>query len=186
MLSMREILLPVLVGTTVIPSCFYHPSIFLLTLLMSLIVWVLYPLFYLLPPITKSTTPYTSNKTKSQIDADVDSKQFQCVLVPQQNRSKDPNNENIFKRVTRTNEVGLLKLDSSQQMSSQSLRKTKNKSIPASVSKTNETVSNKTKSSEYKWRCACEGGFLPPGLLKNFSGVESVMRLGSGQCYHKT
>ena len=35
------------------------------------------------------------------------------------------------------------------------------------------------------WRCACEGGFLPPGLLKTFGGAEAVMRLGSGQCYHK-
>ena len=40
-------------------------------------------------------------------------------------------------------------------------------------------------SNEYKWRCACEQGFLPPGLLSSFSGVESVLRLGSGQCYHK-
>ena len=31
------------------------------------------------------------------------------------------------------------------------------------------------------WRCACEGGFLPPG----FGGVEAVMRMGAGQCYHK-
>ena len=36
-----------------------------------------------------------------------------------------------------------------------------------------------------KWRCACENGFLPPGLLKTFGGAEAVMRLGYGQCYHK-
>lgn len=36
-----------------------------------------------------------------------------------------------------------------------------------------------------QWRCACEGGFLPPGMLKAFGGAEAVMRLGSGQCYHK-
>jgi len=35
------------------------------------------------------------------------------------------------------------------------------------------------------WRCACENGFLPPGLLKNFGGAEAVMRMGMGQCYHK-
>jgi hypothetical protein len=35
------------------------------------------------------------------------------------------------------------------------------------------------------WRCACEGGFLPPGLLKSFAGAEAVMRLGTGQCYHQ-
>mmetsp|Transcript_16842 Transcript_16842/g.19259 ORF Transcript_16842/g.19259 Transcript_16842/m.19259 type:complete len:181 (-) Transcript_16842:146-688(-) len=36
-----------------------------------------------------------------------------------------------------------------------------------------------------KWRCACENGFLPPGLLQSFGGVESMMRMGTGQCYHK-
>ena len=35
------------------------------------------------------------------------------------------------------------------------------------------------------WRCACENGFLPAGLLKNFGGAEAVMRMGMGQCYHK-
>ena len=35
------------------------------------------------------------------------------------------------------------------------------------------------------WRCACENGFLPAGLLKNFGGAEAVMRMGVGQCYHK-
>lgn len=35
------------------------------------------------------------------------------------------------------------------------------------------------------WRCACEGGFLPPGMLKSFGTAEAMMRLGTGQCYHK-
>ncbi len=35
------------------------------------------------------------------------------------------------------------------------------------------------------WRCACEGGFLPPGLLQHFSGAEAVLRMSAGQCYHK-
>ena len=35
------------------------------------------------------------------------------------------------------------------------------------------------------WRCACENGFLPAGLLKNFGRAEAVMRMGMGQCYHK-
>jgi hypothetical protein len=34
------------------------------------------------------------------------------------------------------------------------------------------------------WKCACKGGFLPPGLLKSFGGAEAVMLLGVGQCYH--
>ncbi|GAX20098.1 hypothetical protein FisN_18Lu038 [Fistulifera solaris] len=35
------------------------------------------------------------------------------------------------------------------------------------------------------WRCACEGGFLPPGLLQNLSGAEAVLRMSAGRCYHK-
>jgi uncharacterized membrane protein YhiD involved in acid resistance len=35
------------------------------------------------------------------------------------------------------------------------------------------------------WRCACESGFLPPGLLKSFGGAEAVIRMSTGQCYHK-
>ena len=35
------------------------------------------------------------------------------------------------------------------------------------------------------WRCACENGFLPPGMLKSFGSAEAMMRLGTGQCYHK-
>lgn len=38
---------------------------------------------------------------------------------------------------------------------------------------------------ETGWRCACEGGFLPPGLLQNFSGAEAVLRMSAGRCYHK-
>ena len=35
------------------------------------------------------------------------------------------------------------------------------------------------------WRCACEGSFLPPGLLKTFSRAENIYKMGVGDCYHK-
>ena len=35
------------------------------------------------------------------------------------------------------------------------------------------------------WKCACELGFLPAGMLKTFGNAEAMMRLGVGQCYHK-
>jgi len=47
------------------------------------------------------------------------------------------------------------------------------------VSDTSYNVSNDN------WRCACEGGFLPPGLLKTFGNMESVYKMGIGNCYHK-
>jgi hypothetical protein len=36
-----------------------------------------------------------------------------------------------------------------------------------------------------QWRCACEGGFLPAGLLQSMGGAAAVFRMGTGQCYHK-
>lgn len=35
------------------------------------------------------------------------------------------------------------------------------------------------------WRCACEGGFLLPGMLQSLGGAEAVVRMSTGQCYHK-
>jgi hypothetical protein len=35
------------------------------------------------------------------------------------------------------------------------------------------------------WRCACQGTFLPPGLLRTLGGAEAVLRMGGGQCYHQ-
>lgn len=56
---------------------------------------------------------------------------------------------------------------------------------PDQTSKSAGTAKAPDDENNNKWRCACEGGFLPPGLLKTFGGAEAVMRLGSGQCYHK-
>eukprot|EP01083_Nonionella_stella_P273381 927320_1 len=53
-----------------------------------------------------------------------------------------------------------------------------------------------TSSSDYKleqeqmtndntWRCVCENGFLPPGMLKSFTSFEAVTRMSTGNCYHK-
>ena len=55
---------------------------------------------------------------------------------------------------------------------------------------TADTLSNKSNTTAAKddgnnWRCVCETGFLPPGLLKSFGGMESVVRMSTGQCYHK-
>jgi hypothetical protein len=46
-------------------------------------------------------------------------------------------------------------------------------------------LAHESRKEQQNWRCACEGGFLPPGLLKSFAGAEAVMRMSSGQCYHK-
>jgi hypothetical protein len=59
---------------------------------------------------------------------------------------------------------------------------------PVNNSNTNAAlgmIATNEKENDNNWRCACEGGFLPPGLLKTFGGAEAVFRMSTGQCYHK-
>jgi len=60
----------------------------------------------------------------------------------------------------------------------------------STTASTADTLSNKSNTTDAKddgenWRCVCETGFLPPGLLKSFGGMEAVVRMSTGQCYHK-
>lgn len=48
-----------------------------------------------------------------------------------------------------------------------------------------DIMSSFSSSNNNQWRCACEGGFLPAGLLQSLGGAEAVFRMGTGQCYHK-
>jgi hypothetical protein len=50
------------------------------------------------------------------------------------------------------------------------------------VTENDKSANRSNNDSISSWRCACEGGFLPPGL---FGNMESVLKMGSGQCYHK-
>lgn len=51
----------------------------------------------------------------------------------------------------------------------------------AAETKNNDNNSNTTSN---QWRCACETGFLPPGMLQSLGGAEAVLRMSTGQCYH--
>ena len=54
---------------------------------------------------------------------------------------------------------------------------------PKNLITSQEKVTKQT--NEQKWRCACEGSFLPPTLLRSFGGAEAIFKAGMGQCYHK-
>ena len=58
-----------------------------------------------------------------------------------------------------------------------------NKLTPRSNDRGQNNVSTLGKRSV--WKCSCELGFLPAGMLKTFGNAEAIMRLGVGQCYHK-
>lgn len=47
----------------------------------------------------------------------------------------------------------------------------------------NEGSSN---AKSYSFRCSCENGLLPPGILsKHFGSAQAAFNLGTGKCYHK-
>ena len=56
---------------------------------------------------------------------------------------------------------------------------------PKENQKIMKTDQENEQSNEQKWRCACEGSFLPPSLLRSFGGAEAIFKAGMGQCYHK-
>jgi hypothetical protein len=60
-----------------------------------------------------------------------------------------------------------------------------NGEISIEVKKPQSKVEDTPDVNSTNWRCACEGGFLPPGLLQSFGGAEAVIRMSTGQCYHK-
>jgi len=53
------------------------------------------------------------------------------------------------------------------------------------VSDRNVSKPPKTEDEGRIWKCACEFGILPIGILRTFGNAEAMMRLGVGQCYHK-
>jgi len=53
------------------------------------------------------------------------------------------------------------------------------------LAENSDPVAITSEGNNYGYRCACEGSFLPPGLMQSFSGAEAVIRMGAGQCYHK-
>ena len=82
--------------------------------------------------------------------------------------------------------LSLIPNDSSLPITTKKLLSPQVEEISNDKSIENDGKSNDTgKSDNNSWRCACENGFLPPSLLKSFGGAEAMLRLGSGQCYHK-
>lgn len=52
------------------------------------------------------------------------------------------------------------------------------------ASPADEAMSSFNNNTNNQWRCACEGGFLPAGMLQSLGGAEAVFNMGIGACYH--
>jgi hypothetical protein len=64
-------------------------------------------------------------------------------------------------------------------------RKDDTKSPKETMTASIDTDTDTDTDDDNNWRCVCETGFLPPGLLKQFGGMEAMVRMSTGQCYHK-
>jgi hypothetical protein len=83
--------------------------------------------------------------------------------------------------VISTSAASTVQMNSSATEGSNNNSNRKNREVPTEI--TREQVNDTVSSSN--WRCACEGGFLPPGMLQSLGGAEAVVRMSTGQCYHK-
>lgn len=116
--------------------------------------------------VEDATEKLTENVDK-EIFCDAEERQSQ---TPVQNKSA----ESFMSQPLKSR----VQVQSRQMSTSESREKTKTPSQSDILA----TQVNVTTTQTSQWRCACEGGFLPPGM---FGNMEAVLKMGSGQCYHK-
>ena len=186
MVLLRKILPPILIAYGIGKLFVHYPGGTKLLFLIAIFLWVLYPLVY---------QPSSSSKQFAEAS-------YAAVSPNTQSVNKDQDEDKSYRVDSSSEKYGVnnntiqndyVKL-TSQKISCIIIKKpteneTKDEGKKSEITQnlTVNTLSQKDKkiNDEYKWRCACEQGILPPGLLSSFSGIESVLRLGSGQCYHK-
>ena len=113
------------------------------------------------PSKLKEARPPSGNRF-TRIAQTIPPENFQCIFITDDQQSSSKNEET----------------------SNKSAKELKSSETPNN----NSTLGDKEDDGIKKgrvWKCACELGFLPAGMLKTFGNAEAMMRLGVGQCYHK-
>lgn len=114
------------------------------------------------PSKIEEVPPISGNSSK-RIAQDIPPENFQCIFITDESESSK-NNETI---------------------SNTSKDTETNSSETQNSSTSDKEDDNRTVGKGRVWKCACELGFLPAGMLKTFGNAEAIVRLGVGQCYHK-
>jgi hypothetical protein len=145
---------------------------------------------------TDNATDAALMKEKVEVDKKEDiiinEQQSSCTIIPDQSSKNKTSNESNEV----SNESGRDKNEKEISNSSSSLdtKKCNNGDEVENNKEDNEEDwfkindgSTKTgnNNNNNNWRCACEFGFLPAGMLKTFGNAEAIAKLGIGQCYHK-
>jgi len=108
----------------------------------------------------------------------------------EQNDEESKTSDSKVDSIDEIDETTLLRPNSAEKLdTNQSVRNEDDEDVDkVSSSRDNNTVSSPADADDDgdNWRCVCETGFLPPGLLKSFGGMEAMVRMSTGQCYHKT
>jgi len=105
--------------------------------------------------------------------------QSNCIIIQDQPSSKNKTSTN------KSRENSLKGRDDDEVFSRNSLDKGKadnENDNEENGFKMNDGITGNNKNN---WKCACEFGFLPAGMLKTFGNAEAIAKLGIGQCYHK-
>jgi len=180
MATIRQALPPILVSYGVIQLYQTHPSLLYLILFIALICWVLYPVIYQPPPKpislsdpndvtpTNVTAFARQEESPNAKNTTIQMKQIINDSLSLNGMKKDP----FMCKITEN--------DLDDLFPSKKIKQGKE-----SIVQTSQEEKIDPSEDTPQFRCACEGGFLPPGLLRSFAGAESVLRLGTGQCYHK-
>jgi cytoskeletal protein RodZ len=141
-----------------------------LILIISLLIGLLLPILLLFRDNVKSV----ANDESKQLDPNISIKK---ETEESNSKSARPNHEGRHREgpsFASSDEVD------APRSNSQPLSKKEPSSSTSNATTKASNVENGAGTST--WRCACEGGFLPAGM---FGNAEAVLRMGSGQCYHK-
>jgi FtsZ-interacting cell division protein ZipA len=132
---------------------------------------------------TTTGTTSTDNDTELKEMAGVDKKQeiineqqSSCIIIPadqsSKNKTSNESNDNDVKDIS----TGSNYLDKESKNNNEEVENDDDEE---------DWLKNSNNNNNNNWRCACEFGFLPAGMLKTFGNAEAIAKLGIGQCYHK-
>ena len=148
---------------------------------------------------TATATALMKEKTEVDKKEDIISNEQQssCIIIPNlsfRNKTSNESNELLSNESGRDKNEKEISNSSSSSSSSSLDKKGSNDEVKNNIEeneedwfKMNDGSTKKTGSNNNNnnWRCACEFGFLPAGMLKTFGNAEAIAKLGIGQCYHK-
>ena len=144
------------------------------------------------PAVTTTTTPKLSKRVSTSKNHFLLPATFHCTLIEDENNDCNSNTKDSSLSSSSPGEGSSSSPSKLSHLSPPPRRNDDADNVGVKIlgsQRVNSTAKRTTRISTATdrqiWKCACEFGFLPEGLLKTFGNAEAIMRLGVGQCYHK-